>query len=172
MAAPDVRLRRPAPRGVRHLPPRARQPPPPAEEHPLAPRLPGTAKPADRATPADDAARGLVLLGDLFLGGPREGELGRRARNGLRDEEGAVVAGMQRAGWAVRAGEPFRLSADPAIRITAASLDPADAGRVAAELAALLAPSATRPACACTNHEVVALSPGSPVNHSAFLAGV
>ncbi|HEX6256042.1 MAG TPA: aminotransferase class I/II-fold pyridoxal phosphate-dependent enzyme [Euzebyales bacterium] len=61
-------------------------------------------------------------------------------------EEGAVVAGMQRAGWAVRAGEPFRLSADPAIRITAASLDPADAGRVAADLATLLAPSATRPA--------------------------
>jgi DNA-binding transcriptional MocR family regulator len=73
------------------------------------------------------------------------------ARSGLNvwvpvPEEGAVVAGMQHAGWAVRAGEPFRLSAGPAIRVTMASLDPADAGRVAADLAAVLAPSATRSA--------------------------
>jgi len=60
-------------------------------------------------------------------------------------QEAPLVTGMERAGWAVRAGEPFRLDADPALRITTASLDPGDAPRVAADLAALLhGPGRTR----------------------------
>jgi DNA-binding transcriptional MocR family regulator len=99
----------------------------------------------DRAA-ATYAGRRDALIGALGAVG-----LEASGRSGLNvwvpvPEEGAVVAGMQRAGWAVRAGEPFRLSAGPAIRITTAALDPANAGRVAADLAALLEPSATRPA--------------------------
>jgi hypothetical protein len=52
---------------------------------------------------------------------------------------------MERAGWAVRAGEPFRLDAGPGLRITSAALDPRDAPRVAGDLAALLhGPERTR----------------------------
>lgn len=53
-------------------------------------------------------------------------------------QEAPLVTGMERAGWAVRAGEPFRLDAAPGLRITTAALDPGDAPRVAADLAALL----------------------------------
>jgi hypothetical protein len=53
-------------------------------------------------------------------------------------QEAPLVTGMERAGWAVRAGEPFRLDAGPALRITTAALDPTAAPRVAAALGALL----------------------------------
>lgn len=60
-------------------------------------------------------------------------------------EEAPLVAGLQRAGWAVRAGEPFRLASPPGLRITTAALDPDDAAGLAADLVALLrAPSRTR----------------------------
>jgi DNA-binding transcriptional MocR family regulator len=99
----------------------------------------------------DRAAATYARRRDALIGALGAVGLDASGRSGLNvwvpvPEEGAVVAGMQRAGWAVRAGEPFRLSAGPAIRITTASLDPMIAGRVASDLAALLAPSATRPA--------------------------
>lgn len=52
-------------------------------------------------------------------------------------ETGAVRALAER-GWAVAAGEPFRLRSAPAIRVTTSTLDPADAARLAADLAEVL----------------------------------
>ena len=54
-------------------------------------------------------------------------------------EEQSAVAGMAAAGWAVRAGERYRLRTPPAIRVTTATLKTADARRLAADLAAALA---------------------------------
>jgi DNA-binding transcriptional MocR family regulator len=58
-------------------------------------------------------------------------------------EEAQVAQGLLAAGWAVAAGERFRLRSGPAIRITTATLDPADAPRVADALASCLAPRRT-----------------------------
>jgi DNA-binding transcriptional MocR family regulator len=56
-------------------------------------------------------------------------------------EEQAAVAGLASAGWAVRAGERYRLRSPPGIRITTAALRPEDARRVAADLARVLGAS-------------------------------
>lgn len=50
-------------------------------------------------------------------------------------EETPTVQALLEAGWAVRAGERFRINSPPAIRITAATLVPAEARRFAADLA-------------------------------------
>jgi DNA-binding transcriptional MocR family regulator len=63
-------------------------------------------------------------------------------------EESAVVQGLLGRGWAVRAGERYRIGSPPAVRITAATLDGEDAKRVAADLASLLAPRGRRTATA------------------------
>jgi DNA-binding transcriptional MocR family regulator len=55
-------------------------------------------------------------------------------------EEAAAIAALAEAGWAVRAGERYRLKSPPAVRITTASLKPADAERLAAALARSVAP--------------------------------
>ncbi|MGI8622608.1 MAG: aminotransferase class I/II-fold pyridoxal phosphate-dependent enzyme, partial [Solirubrobacteraceae bacterium] len=55
------------------------------------------------------------------------------------DEE-LAVSGLLAAGWAVSAGARFRLRSQPAIRITTATLEPVEAARVAADLAAVLRP--------------------------------
>lgn len=52
-------------------------------------------------------------------------------------EETAWATGLAGRGWAVAAGERFRLSAAPALRVTTAALDEADAQRFADDLAAL-----------------------------------
>ena len=52
-------------------------------------------------------------------------------------EETAVVAALMQKGWAVAPGEPFRTRSQPAIRVTTSALDPADAQRFAADLAAV-----------------------------------
>ncbi|HYR95411.1 MAG TPA: aminotransferase class I/II-fold pyridoxal phosphate-dependent enzyme, partial [Candidatus Binatus sp.] len=46
-------------------------------------------------------------------------------------EEAAVVAALAHEGWAVRAGERYRLRAGPAVRITVAALAPREADRLA-----------------------------------------
>jgi DNA-binding transcriptional MocR family regulator len=54
--------------------------------------------------------------------------------------ENAAVQHLLTAGWAVRAGEPFRLRAGPGIRITASTLDPDEAPELARAVATALAP--------------------------------
>lgn len=54
------------------------------------------------------------------------------------DEEVPVVQGLADLGWAVAAGEAFRLTSAPAIRITTAALPEGDAPAVAADLAMVL----------------------------------
>jgi DNA-binding transcriptional MocR family regulator len=50
-------------------------------------------------------------------------------------EEAATIAGMAAAGWAIRAGEPYRIQSPPAVRITVGSLTLEEVPRVAAALA-------------------------------------
>jgi DNA-binding transcriptional MocR family regulator len=56
--------------------------------------------------------------------------------------EAPVLQGMLAAGYAVAPGERYRLQSPPAVRITTASLEPAEAPRVAAALAEALRPAA------------------------------
>ena len=56
-------------------------------------------------------------------------------------DEASVVRSMAERGWAVAAGERFRLQAAPAIRVTVSALQPRDADRFAADLADSLRPS-------------------------------
>lgn len=55
-------------------------------------------------------------------------------------EEGPVMQGLLERGWAVSAGERFRMQSPPALRVTTAALLPAEAVRFAADLARILAP--------------------------------
>lgn len=57
-------------------------------------------------------------------------------------EETTTVQALLETGWAVSAGERFRLNSPPAIRITAATLDPNEASRFASDLANVLNRSA------------------------------
>lgn len=62
-------------------------------------------------------------------------------------EETPTVQALLQAGWSVAAGERFRIAAPPAIRITAATLTPAESRRLAADLAtAIRRPLRTSPA--------------------------
>lgn len=56
-------------------------------------------------------------------------------------EEAATVTHLAAAGWAVRAGERYRLKSPPAIRVTVSALPEADARRFAADLARALGPA-------------------------------
>lgn len=53
-------------------------------------------------------------------------------------EESSVVQSLLSRGWAVKAGERYRISSAPAIRVTIASLDPADAARFAEDVAGIV----------------------------------
>lgn len=57
--------------------------------------------------------------------------------------EDAVTRQLLEAGWAVQAGENFRLNAAPAIRVTTATLLPEPAAAFAADLAGILRPART-----------------------------
>jgi DNA-binding transcriptional MocR family regulator len=56
-------------------------------------------------------------------------------------EETPVVQALMADGWAVQAGERYRLTTGPAIRVTIATLEPKDAARLADDLARILVPS-------------------------------
>jgi DNA-binding transcriptional MocR family regulator len=78
----------------------------------------------------------------------RDAGIGAHGASGLNvwvpvaDEAGAVAALLQR-GWVVAAGAPYRLGDGPqAIRVTTATLSAAEAGRLAGDLAEILAPAA------------------------------
>ena len=55
-------------------------------------------------------------------------------------EENAVVQALLQKGWAVKAGERYRIAAPPAIRVTISTLEPREAARLADDLAAILLP--------------------------------
>jgi len=59
-------------------------------------------------------------------------------------EESAVVQALMARGWAVNAGERYRIASGPAIRVTTAALTPADAKRFAADLAAIVGSTPSR----------------------------
>ncbi|NED93774.1 aminotransferase class I/II-fold pyridoxal phosphate-dependent enzyme [Phytoactinopolyspora alkaliphila] len=57
--------------------------------------------------------------------------------------EAPVIQQMQARGWALRAGDVHRLHSPPFVRITTATLDPAESERLATDLAAVLAPTSS-----------------------------
>jgi DNA-binding transcriptional MocR family regulator len=62
-------------------------------------------------------------------------------------DETSTVQALQTAGWAVAPGAPFRLQAEPAIRVTVSTLQPDEVSPLAAAIAtALQPPHRTRPA--------------------------
>jgi DNA-binding transcriptional MocR family regulator len=61
-------------------------------------------------------------------------------------EESAIIQSLFQRGWAVAAGERYRIKTPPAIRVTIASLDATDANRFANDLAEVLRPSQRRAA--------------------------
>lgn len=56
-------------------------------------------------------------------------------------EETSTVQALADAGWAVSAGERFRLQSPPAVRITASTLEPKDGARLAEAAVQVLAPA-------------------------------
>jgi DNA-binding transcriptional MocR family regulator len=67
------------------------------------------------------------------------------ARSGLNvwvpvADEGAVTRHLLEAGWAVLAGERFRLRSQPAIRVTVSTLETTEADRLAGDIEAAMAP--------------------------------
>jgi DNA-binding transcriptional MocR family regulator len=55
-------------------------------------------------------------------------------------EENATIQTLMQSGWAVRAGERYRIATPPAIRVTIAALEPRDAIRFADALANAISP--------------------------------
>jgi hypothetical protein len=55
-------------------------------------------------------------------------------------DEGAVARRLLDAGWAVLAGERFRLRSPPAIRVTVSTLEVTEADRLAGDIGAAMAP--------------------------------
>jgi len=99
------------------------------------------------------SARQLARAGELYtqrrvaaLAALREHGIEARASSGfnlwipVRDEANVVRAAAER-GWAVAAGERFRIRSEPGIRVTISTLQPADAARFAADLASALRPA-------------------------------
>lgn len=83
----------------------------------------------------------LTLLGERDI--PATGRSGLNVWVPVADE-GAVVAGMQQRGFAVRSGARFRLESPPAVRITVASCSDDVLEGVADALTAIVAPGARR----------------------------
>jgi len=59
-------------------------------------------------------------------------------------EENVVVQSLLARGWAVNAGERYRIASGPAIRVTIADLRPDDARKFARDLAAIVSPTRSR----------------------------
>ena len=79
---------------------------------------------------------------DVAGGGARLKLVKRHASS--RVEEAATMAALADGGWAVRAGERYRLKSGPAVRITTGGLAPRDADHLAAALAGSLRPERRR----------------------------
>ena len=87
------------------------------------------------------AERRAALLGELRAHGiPAHGASGLNVWIPV-SEESAIVQAMLQRGWAVNAGERYRIDSPSAIRVTIAELEPADAVKFANDLADVMAPS-------------------------------
>lgn len=99
------------------------------------------------------SGRRLARAGEIYaqrrqaaLAALRANGIEARGRSGFNvwvpvRDEAHVVRALGERGWAVAAGERFRIQAAPGIRVTISTLQPADAGRLAADLAAALHPA-------------------------------
>jgi DNA-binding transcriptional MocR family regulator len=88
--------------------------------------------------------RRAALIAELHaLGIKAHGASGLNVWIPLRDES-AVVQSLMARGWAVNAGERYRIASGPAVRVTIATLTPDDAKRFAADLAAIVRPARSR----------------------------
>jgi DNA-binding transcriptional MocR family regulator len=100
---------------------------------------PGTAALVKRAEAAYTARRQALLTALA------EHRIAARGRSGFNvwipvPEEFAVIQSMLAAGWAVSAGERYRIKSPPAVRVSVGTLRPLEARRFAADLARCLAP--------------------------------
>jgi DNA-binding transcriptional MocR family regulator len=100
---------------------------------------PDTPELLERARETYAARRSALRLALAELG------IGSSGRSGMNvwipvTAETATVQRMLESGWAVRAGEPFRLRSGPGIRVTTSALDTGQAPEVAAAIAATLEP--------------------------------
>ena len=98
------------------------------------------------------SGRRLARAGEIYahrrnavLAALRARDIQARGRSGFNvwvpvRNETSVVHSMADRGWAVAAGERFRLQAGPAIRVTVSALQPRDADRFAGDLAGALKP--------------------------------
>ncbi|MGW8365361.1 aminotransferase class I/II-fold pyridoxal phosphate-dependent enzyme [Streptomyces wedmorensis] len=99
----------------------------------------------------DPAVRELVAAGEAAYAERRTALIDALGTYGIRAvgasglnvwvpvrDESAVVNGLRTQGWWVAAGARFRISAPPAVRITTATLSPADAVRLAADFGEVL----------------------------------
>jgi DNA-binding transcriptional MocR family regulator len=80
---------------------------------------------------------------DALLGELRARGIAAHGASGLNVwiplvEEASVVQALFQRGWAVTAGERYRIASPPAIRVTVAALAPRDAARLADDLAAII----------------------------------
>ena len=82
---------------------------------------------------------------EALAGGLAARGIEAHARSGMNvwvpvGDEGAVTRRLLEAGWAVLAGERFRLRSQPAIRVTVSTLDVGEAGGLAGDIEAAMAP--------------------------------
>jgi DNA-binding transcriptional MocR family regulator len=83
---------------------------------------------------------------EAFVSALAEHGIDSQASSGLNvwipvPDETSTVQALQTAGWAVAPGAPFRLRAEPAIRVTISSLEPSEAKPLSMAIAAALRPS-------------------------------
>lgn len=98
---------------------------------------PGTTKRLRQAAAAYGERRQALLSALARCGIDARGSSGLNVWIPVR-EEAAVVAGLAAAGWAVRAGERYRLKSPPAVRVTTAALRPREAEPLADAFARIL----------------------------------
>ncbi|WP_229401197.1 aminotransferase class I/II-fold pyridoxal phosphate-dependent enzyme [Micromonospora okii] len=102
-------------------------------------RDPAVAALVDRAAAGYDGRRDGLLAALAARGLTARGRTGINVWLPVPDETVALTA-LRDAGWGVAPGAPFRIAADPALRITVSSLDAADLPGLADALAAAARP--------------------------------
>jgi DNA-binding transcriptional MocR family regulator len=103
----------------------------------------------DEVARADVVAETYTRRRDALCTALRARGIDSHGRSGLNvwipvAHEDATVAALQGCGWGVLAGDRFRIASARAIRVTTARLEPEDATRFAADLAAALTPQPSR----------------------------